>query len=169
MVFAPPPQRPPMPEDVRTARQVWWVIVVFGVIQLIASAVSSLQNRDELEQRVLEQGRQSDANYAMATAELVVSLFLVGMVLAGLALAAAALGVVHLFGRGKPWARTILTVGSIWLILGGFLALFSLDTVVGTASLIAGGATIVQGVLAGGALYLSYRPDSSAYFQVNRR
>ncbi|WP_141808585.1 hypothetical protein [Nocardia bhagyanarayanae] len=169
MGVAPFPQRPPMPEDIRTARQVWWGIIGFGVVQLVGTVLTSLQQRDDLDQRMFDQGKAGDPNFAMASAELLVSLMLVGMVLAGLALAAGALAVVHQFGRGKLWARTVLTVVAIWLVLGAVAALFALDAVTGVASLVAGGAAIVQGVLAGGALYLSYRPESTTYFQPNRR
>ncbi len=169
MGVVPVPPRPPMPEDIRTARQLWWGIIGFGVVQLVGTVLTSLQQRDDLDQRMFDQGKAGDPNFAMATAELLVSLMLVAMVLAGLALAAGALAVVHQFGRGKLWARTVLTVLSIWLVLGAVAALFALDAVTGVASLIAGGAAIVQGVLAGGALYLSYRPDSTQYFQTDRR
>ncbi|WP_431956431.1 hypothetical protein [Nocardia lijiangensis] len=169
MGVVPVPPRPPMPEDIRTARQLWWGIIGFGVVQLVGTVSTSLQRRDDLDQRMFDQGKVGDPNFAMATAELLVSLMLVAMVLAGLALAAGAFAVVHQFGHGKLWARSVLTVLAIWLVLGAIAALFALDAVTGVASLIAGGAAIVQGVLAGGALYLSYRPDSTQYFQTGRR
>ncbi|WP_068052707.1 hypothetical protein [Nocardia xishanensis] len=169
MGVVPVPHRPPMPEDIRTARQLWWAIIGFGVVQLVGTVLTSLQRRADLDQRMFDQGKAGDPNFAMATAELLVSLMLVAMVLAGLALAAGAFAVVHQFGRGKLWARTVLAVLAVWLVLGAVAALFALDAVTGVASLVAGGAAIVQGVLAGGALFLSFRPDSTTYFQNSLR
>ncbi|MEU2255483.1 hypothetical protein [Nocardia xishanensis] len=169
MGVVPVPHRPPMPEDIRTARQLWWGIIGFGVVQLVGTVLTSLQQRDDLDQRMFDQGKAGDPNFAMATAELLVSLMLVVMVLAGLALAAGAFAVVHQFGRGKLWARAVLTVLAVWLVLGAVAALLALDAVTGVASLVAGGAAIVQGVLAGGALFLSFRPDSTNYFQKSVR
>ncbi|MGW4088268.1 hypothetical protein [Nocardia sp. NPDC004750] len=105
----------------------------------------------------------------MASAELMVSLVYVVVVLIGLGLSALALVIVHQFGRGKPWARTVLTVLGAWSVVIGVGALLAIDAVTGTASLVAGGASIVQGVLAVGAIYLSHRPEATAYFQPGRR
>jgi predicted membrane channel-forming protein YqfA (hemolysin III family) len=98
-----------------------------------------------------------------------VSLVYVVVVLIGLGVAALASVIVHQFGRGKPWARTVLTVLGAWVVVIGVGALLAIEAVAGTASLVAGGASIVQAVLAVGAIYLSHRPDSTAYFQPGGR
>ncbi|MER7452150.1 hypothetical protein ABTW96_17885 [Nocardia beijingensis] len=167
--FAAGPVRPPMPEDVGTARQLWWGVVGFGVVQLIASIVAALDQRRSFAEEVFEQARTQDPQVTMASAELMVSLVYVVVVLIGLGLSALALVIVHQFGRGKPWARTVLTVLGAWSVVIGVGALLAIDAVTGTASLVAGGASIVQAVLAAGAIYLSHRPDATAYFQPGRR
>jgi hypothetical protein len=158
-----------MPEDVGTARQLWWGVIGFGVVQLIASIIAALDQRRTFAEEVFEQARVQDPQVTMASAELMVSLVYVVVVLIGLGVAALASVIVHQFGRGKPWARTVLTVLGAWVVVIGVGALLAIEAVPGTASLVAGGASIVQAVLAVGAIYLSHRPDSTAYFQPGGR
>ncbi|MEV0297963.1 hypothetical protein [Nocardia sp. NPDC050710] len=164
-----PAPRPPMPEDVRTARQLWWGVVGFGVVQLAASMVAATGQRREFAEKMFDQMRESDPNATMAGADLLVLVAFVFVVLFGLVITGLALLFVYQFGRGKLWARTLLTIVGVWLVLMAVGTLFALDAVSGVASLVAGGASIVQGVLAGGAIYLGHRPDSTAYFVMNRR
>ncbi|MEU2035995.1 hypothetical protein [Nocardia amamiensis] len=163
------PARVPVPEDVGTARQLWWGVLGFGVVQLIASVIAALERRRAFAAEVFEQARAKDPQVTLASAELMVSLVYVFVVLFGLGVAALALVIVHQFGRGKLWARTMLTVLGVWVVVIGVGALLAIDAVTGTASLVAGGASIVQAVLAAGAIYLSHRPESTAYFQLGRR
>ncbi|WP_330234145.1 hypothetical protein OHA40_12580 [Nocardia sp. NBC_00508] len=163
------PARVPMPEDVGTARQLWWGVIGFGIVQLISSVIAALERRRAFATEVFEQARAQDPQVTMASAELMVSLVYVVVVLIGLGVGALALVLVHQFGRGKLWARTVLTVLGVWLVVIGVGALLAIDAVTGTASLVAGGASIVQAVLAIGAIYLSHRPESTAYFQLGRR
>jgi TPP-dependent 2-oxoacid decarboxylase len=158
-----------MPEDVGTARQLWWGVIGFGVVQLIASMIAALDQRRTFAEEVFEQARVQDPQVTMASAELIVSLVYVVVVLIGLGVAALASVIVHQFGRGKPWARTVLTVLGAWVVVIGVGALLAIEAVAGMASLVAGGASIVQAVLAVGAIYLSHRPDSTAYFQPGGR
>jgi hypothetical protein len=144
-------------------------VIGFGVVQLIASIVAALDQRRTFAEEVFEQARVQDPQVTMASAELMVSLVYVVVVLIGLGVAALASVIVHQFGRGKPWARTVLTVLGAWVVVIGVGALLAIDAVAGTASLVAGGASIVQAVLAVGAIYLSHRPDSTAYFQPGGR
>lgn len=158
-----------MPTDVGTARQLWWGVVGFGVVQLVASVLAALAQRHSFAKQVFDQAKEKDPQVTMAGAELMVALVYVVVVVIGLAVAGVALLVVHQFARGKQWARTLLTIAGVWLIVVGVGALFAFDAVTGAASLVAGGAAIVQAVLAGGAVYLAHRPESTAYFQVSRR
>lgn len=161
--------RPEPPEDIRTARQLWWGVIGFGILQMIGSVVAAFRQRKDFAQKMFDQVHVGDPNFTMADAELMVSLAFVVAVVIGLALAAFALLFVHQLVRGKLWARTLLTAVGVWLVLVAVGTLFALEAVTGAASLVAGAAAIVQGVLAAGAVYLSHRPDSTAYFQMNRR
>ncbi|MFD0365119.1 hypothetical protein ACFQZZ_27110 [Nocardia sp. GCM10030253] len=166
----PLPQPPAPPEDIRTARQLWWGVVGFGMVQLAGSMLAAVHNRHEFAKRMYDQARASDPNFTMATADLMVSLAYVVAVMLGLTLAAVALVIAHQLFRGKLWARTLLTFVGVWLALTAIGTMFALGSgTAGVASLVAGGAAIVQGVLAAGAIYLSHRADSTAYFQMNRR
>ncbi|WP_454198596.1 hypothetical protein [Nocardia sp. Marseille-Q1738] len=163
------PARVPMPEDVGTARQLWWGVLGFGVVQLIASVIAALERRRAFAEEVFQQASAKDPQVTMASVELMVLLVYVVVVLIGLGVAALALVIVHQFGRGKLWARTLLTVLGVWVVVIGVGSLLAIDAVTGTASLVAGGASIVQAVLAAGAIYLSHRPESTAYFQLGGR
>ncbi|MGQ4596923.1 hypothetical protein [Nocardia sp. R6R-6] len=158
-----------MPEDVGTARQLWWGAVGLGIVQLVASVIAALERRRAFAEEVYQQASAQDPQVTMAGVELMVSLVYVLVVLIGLGAAALTLVVVHQFGRGKLWARTVLTVLGAWVVLLGVGVLLAIDAVTGTASLVAGAAAIVQAVLAIGAIYLSHRPESNAYFQPGRQ
>jgi hypothetical protein len=164
-----PAPKPTAPEDLRTARQLWWGVVGFGVVQLAASITAAVQQRHDFATQMYDQVKADDPTFTMATADLMVQLAFAFAVMLGLAIAAVALVIAHQLIRGKLWARTLLTIVGIWLVLIAIGTMFALGSVTGAASLVAGGATIVQGVLAAGATYLSHRPDSTAYFQMNRR
>ncbi|MFF3222111.1 hypothetical protein ACFYV7_04870 [Nocardia suismassiliense] len=163
------PTPAPMPVDVGTARQLWWGVVGFGVVQLIASVLAALPQRRTFAQQVFDQAKEQDPHVTLASAELMVTLAYVIAVFLGLGVAVLALLIVHQFARGKLWARTLLTVVGAWLVVIGVGALFAFNSVTSAASLVAGGAAIVQAVLAGGAIYLAHRPEPTAYFQMSRR
>ncbi|WP_338768591.1 hypothetical protein V7968_03985 [Nocardia vulneris] len=164
-----PPAPPPMPTDVGTARQLWWGVVGFGVVQLVAMVLDGFAQRHSFAKQIFDQAKEKDPQVTMASVELMVALVFVVLVVLGLAVAGVALLIVHQFARGKLWARTLLTIAGVWLIVVGVGALFAFNSVTGAASLIAGGAAIVQAVLASGAVYLAHRPEATAYFQVSRR
>jgi hypothetical protein len=165
MGAVPMPQPPAPPEDIRTARQLWWGVVGFGIVQLVGSMLAAVQNRHEFAKQMYDQVQESDPRFTMATADLMVSLAYVVAVLLGLTIAAVALVIAHQLFRGKLWARTLLTFVGAWLAITAVGTMFALGSgTAAVASLVAGGAGIVQGVLAAGAIYLSHRPDSTEYF-----
>lgn len=164
-----PPPPPPRPVDVGTAQQLWWGIAGVGIVQVIASAILGLQQKATLAEQMRADLEQAGQPAGETTAEFMVTIALALAVLVGFAVAGLGLLFAHHLGKGKLWARTLLTVAGVWLVLMALGTLFALDTVSGGAALVAGGATLVQGVLAAGAIFLAYRPDSTAYFLMNRR
>lgn len=154
-----------IPGDVATARQLWWVVIGLGVVQLAASMVEALGLREEFTADILEQARTTDPQLTSATAGLMVSMAFVMVGIIGVVVAVVAAVIVHQLGRGKIWARTVMTFAGVWLVFMAIGTMFALDAVSGAASLVAGAASIVQGVLAAGAIYLCYRPESARYFQ----
>ncbi|MEU3009844.1 hypothetical protein [Nocardia asteroides] len=163
------PETPPMPEDVGTARQLWWAVSGLGVVYTVAGIATMTGRRDELSKQFLDEMHKTDPNFPASTVDLMVLVAFGLTALVGLALAGLTVLFAQQLGRGKSWARTVLTIVAIWLGLGAVATMVAFTGDAGVATMVAGGTSIVQGVLAVGAAYLSYRPDSTRYFQMNRR
>lgn len=162
------PAEPEMPDDIATARQLWWAIIGLGLARMVVLIIDLIGQRREFTDQLVEQMRSSNPE---VTPEMIESMMPVVFVVFGvIGVVAAIVGavVVHQLARGKLWARVLLTFVGVWLIFMAISSMFSLDAITGPASLIGGGATIVQGVLAAGAIYLCHRPDSVRYFQPPR-
>ncbi|MFC4126002.1 hypothetical protein [Nocardia rhizosphaerae] len=163
------PEAPPMPEDIGTARQLWWAVSGLGVVYTFAGIATMTGQRDELSKQFLDEMHKTDPSFPAATVDLMVLAAFGLTAVVGIALAGVTLLIARQLGRGKPWARTVLTVVAVWLGMGAVATMFSFSGDAGLATMVAGGTTIVQGVLAVGAAYLSYRPESTKYFQLNRK
>lgn len=152
------------PEDVVTARQLWWGVIGLSVIQLFVSLADTLLNRERFVAEFREQMQSADQQFAPATIDLFVTVgALLGMVF-GAGLAALGVVVVHQLGKGKVWARTLLTVVGIWMMIMGFAALFSIGVMENAGQMLSGAVSILQAVLAGGAIYLCRRPEAVQWF-----
>ncbi|WP_280396929.1 hypothetical protein [Nocardia carnea] len=152
------------PADIVTARQLWWGVIALGVVRLFVSLADTLLNRERFGAEFRERMQAADPQLAPATIDLLV---LVGAVLGavfGSLIAALGVLVVHQLGKGKVWARTLLTFAGIWLVIMGVAALFSIGAVEGAGTVVSGGISIVQAVLAGGAVYLCLRPEAAQWF-----
>ncbi|MFB7721986.1 MULTISPECIES: hypothetical protein [unclassified Nocardia] len=165
----PPTGARPVPEDVRTSAQLWCAALAVGVVQAIAVLLAQLGQRGELAQKLFEQEQGSRQPVTLAAAQVQVLVGLVLITLLWLVLTGAGTAVVFQLWRGKNWARAILTGYGLFLILGAVLVMFGVNTQTGTAGVIAGGASIVQAVLAGGAVFLCYRIESEPYFRPGPR
>ncbi|GGK50578.1 hypothetical protein [Nocardia camponoti] len=158
----------PMPEDVGTARQLWWGVAGLGVVATGAFLVAISAQRDQLVTQMTEELQRSDPKAAAEMSEATIQLAVwlgFGLVgLFGLALCGITVGLAHLLARGKLWARTLLTVIAVWLVMSAIMVLVSIAEVETVTMLIFGATAIVQGVLAAGAAYLSMRADSTRYF-----
>ncbi|KAF0848940.1 hypothetical protein [Nocardia caishijiensis] len=163
------PQSPPVPEDVGTAKQLWFAVAGLGVVYTGASVAAMAGQRGELSKQFLDEMHKTDPNIPASTVDLLVTAALVLTVIIGVLLAGVTAAVAHQLGRGKSWARTVLTVVAVWLGIGAVATMFSFTGDTGVAVMVSGGTSIVQGVLAVGAAYLCFRPDSIGYFQKNRR
>ncbi|MCM6774883.1 hypothetical protein NDR87_25915 [Nocardia sp. CDC159] len=163
-----PPGPVAVPTDVRTATQLWWGVIGFGVLRLILSAIGQFNDRHELARKLYEQVHAQQPQATLAEVELMVVLLEVVVLVLGLGIAAGAVAVVFQMRRGKRWARAVLDVAAAVLLLGGLGALFGLDAA-GTVAMLTGAAAIVQAVLAGGALFLCHRGESETYFRMNTR
>ncbi|MEU4314670.1 hypothetical protein [Nocardia sp. NPDC024068] len=157
-----------MPADITTARQLWWGVIGLGVGRLFVSLADTLANRDRFSAELRERVQSTDPQLTPAMTDLLVTLGAVLGVILGLAVAALGVLVVHQLGKGKLWARTLLTFAGVWLVITGVAALFSIGMVDGVGPLAGGAATIVQAVLAGGAIYLCQRPEAAKWFLPRR-
>ena len=157
----------PAPEDVRTACYLWWVALGLGVVRLIASLVTAYSGRHMLARDLYERVRAQDPQFTLAQAELTAIVMFVVAAMFWFVAAALAVLVVFQLGRGKAWARMLLTVGAAVLVVGALGALFGQGSGGhgAAAVLVADGATIVQAVLVGGAVFLVHRPEADAYFR----
>lgn len=156
-----------MPDDVRTASQLWWGAVFLGLVRLISGMVTRFAHRHTIARNIYDQMHPQQPGTPLATYDLMVTVMIVLGVVFGLALAAAGLAVVHQLRRGKPWARTLFDVAAIVLVIGGVNSMFGLGSVSGTGEMIAGAAAILQAVLVAGAVFLCHRSESNGYFRVN--
>ncbi|MBL1075697.1 hypothetical protein JK358_14980 [Nocardia sp. 2] len=158
--------RPAPPDDVRTACQLWYAALAVGVVQVVAGLLSQLGRRRELAQQMFDEMKDSQPTITLAQVEMWVPIVfgLVGffwLILTGVGAA-----IVYQLGRGKNWARALLTGLALFFVLGAVGTFFmGGDEAPGAASLVASCAGIVQGVLAAGAVFLCFRKDSDAYFR----
>ncbi len=158
-----------MPEDVGTARQLWWAVAGLGVVYALATIASMAGQRAELSKQLLDEMRKTDPAIPATTVDAIVVVAFVFTAIVAVALAGVTVLIAQQLGRGKQWARTVLMVVAVWLGMGAIATMFAFSGESSVATMIAGGTSIVQGVLAVGAAYLSYRPESTKYFQLNRR
>jgi hypothetical protein len=164
----PGPARPEVPADVRTAVQLWWGVAAFGVLRLVADAVDRFTHRHDLARQMYDQMRAQQPQTSLAQVELVVTLLEVVIVVFGLGLAVGVVAIAFQLRHGRIWARTLLEAAAAVLVLGGVGTLFGLSTD-GLAALLAGAATILQAVLAAGAVFLCRRSESEVFFRAYGR
>ncbi|WP_157762427.1 hypothetical protein [Nocardia yamanashiensis] len=156
----------PVPEDVRTAAQLWWAALLLGVVQLTATLISQLGQRRELAAKMLDQLREQQPAITEAQVQMWTVVLLVVMAFFWLILTGAAAALVYLMRHGKNWARAILTALAVFLTLGALGTLFAPGSgMPGVIGAVAGGAGIVQSVAACGAVFLCYRKESEQYFR----
>ncbi|WP_405486361.1 hypothetical protein [Nocardia sp. NBC_00511] len=161
-----PPVGPrPVPEDVGTACRLWYVALGVGVVQLIATLITQIGKREELAQQMFDQVKASQPTATLAQVQVWVVIVFVLVALFWLVLTGVGVAVVYQLGRGKGWARALLTGFGLFLILGAAGTMFGIASATGVASVVAGGAGIVQAVLAAGAVFLCYRAESDPYFR----
>ncbi|AYF78783.1 hypothetical protein D7D52_06385 [Nocardia yunnanensis] len=157
--------RRPAPEDVRTAGQLWYAALGVGLVQLIASLLAQFGQRHELAQQMFDQVKDREPTVTLAQVQVWTVVVFVVVAVFWLVLTGAGVAVVYQLGRGKNWARALLTGFGVFLVIGAVSTLFGIGVKEGVAALVAGGAGIVQAVLACGAVFLCYRSESEAFFR----
>ena len=132
-------------------------------VRLLLSLVDTLSRREQL---AVDFRRELPAETQLTPAaiDLTVTLGAVLATVFGFALAAIGVLVVHQLGKGKLWARTVLTFAGVWLAVSGLITLISIGSVDGVLPMVSGAASLVQAVLAVGAIYLCQRPEAAKWF-----
>ncbi|MEV6767804.1 hypothetical protein AB0N05_04150 [Nocardia sp. NPDC051030] len=167
--MVPPTGLRPVPEDVRTAGQLWYAGLAVGVVQVTAALIAQVGQRHELAQKMFDEVKAKQPQVTLAEVELWTLIVFVLVAVFWLVLTGAGVAVVYQLSRGKNWARTLLTGLAVFLILGAAGALFGTTDKTGVAGVVAGGAGILQAVLAAGAVFLCYRKESEAFFRPGPR
>ncbi|MFE3192149.1 hypothetical protein ACFXHA_24285 [Nocardia sp. NPDC059240] len=163
--MVPPGISRPVPEDVRTAGQLWYAALAVGLVQLIATLIAQFGQRQELAQQMFDQVKAQQPTVTLSQVQAMTTIVFVLVALFWLVLTGIGVAVVYQLGRGKNWARALLAGFGIFLVIGAVSTLFGFGGKGGAAGLVAGGAGIVQAVLAGGAVFLCYRAESEAFFR----
>ncbi|WFR73760.1 hypothetical protein P9209_09455 [Prescottella defluvii] len=162
----PAPEQKPIPADVQTAFQLWFVVAALGVVYLVAALLFVYSDRTSFVDQLMDEfAKQPDVTVTRSQAE---QLLVFGLVSTGVILTLVLGGLTVLFDfkmrKGKNWARMILTMAGAFTVLSAIPTVFGAGAATGTAALVMGGAGILQAVVAVGAIVLMHRKESNEYF-----
>ncbi len=165
---APPPaqEHKPIPADVQTAFQLWFVVAALGVVYLVAALLFVYSDRTSFVDQLMDEfAKQPDVTVTRSQAE---QLLVFGLVATGVFLTLVLGGLTVLFDfkmrKGKNWARMLLTMAGVFTVFSAIPTVFGAGAATGTAALVMGGAGILQAVVAVGAIVLMHRKESNDYF-----
>lgn len=159
------------PEDVRLGVMMWWSVagmqVVYALVQFLANIVDPRALKTQLHEQgdglgsmnsVLGEGDVTDHVMAMN----------VSMLIWMLAAAALCAWLTYRAGRGGPYSRLFLNVGSVYLALQAVLLLFgsSPNTMPVAFVLLLGILAILSGVAAMLGVWFMSRPDNSEWLGI---
>ncbi len=155
--LAPPTEQPP---SMRTAVMLMRAGAGLSAIYLVATLIFIGSLKDDIRSQLQE----SDANYTQSQLNPAFTAYFISVVVFGLIGIALWLWMASANGKGKRWARTTATV------LGAFNILLSVLTLVaGNGTPLSVLFTVLNLVIAIGALWYLYRPDASRYYAVRSR
>ena len=161
------PEPKPVPADVVTAFQLWFVVAALGVVYLVAALLFVHSDRATFVNQLMDEFARQQIDPLPTRAE-VDQLLTLGLVGTGLLMTALLGGLTILFAfkmrKGKNWARMLLTMAGVFTVVSAIPTLFGVGAATGPAALVMGGAGILQAVVALGAIVLMHRKESNAYF-----
>lgn len=163
--------RRPAPVDVETSRHLWWGVALLGMLELLMTLVVVYGDKAIFAQQLVDDVavQQPSVPLTVESAESYLTAALVFMVFLGVGFGALFLFWVNKMRLGRMWARMVLTmIGTVTVVLA-LPQLFGLGSADGALSLSMAVASIAQGVLAAGAIYLMHRKESNEYFLASRR
>lgn len=166
---AEPPQRPEVPQDLRTSVELWWAVAALGAIVLITQMFFSADMRELMWEMLETQNDALSDDVRLSDDELDSMMTMVKSIatVIGLLMVGAVAGLAWLMRRGKRWARILLTIVAVFLALQALMT-FTAVGVGGAAAVVAAVGTILGAVGAVGATVLSYRQPVSAYLAARR-
>lgn len=157
----------PMPQDVGTASQLWWVVAALGLLQLFVVLPVIWGDKDTYIDELMNDPSvaELEGEFTRETAE---TILLVGFgvtVVLALILTAVFVLFVHFMRKGRNWARHVLTFVGVFLAVQAIPVLFGIGTGDGGLGMVLyGGVQILQAVTIVGAIVLMHRRESSNYF-----
>lgn len=160
-------EKRPVPADVVTAFQLWFVVAALGVVYLAAALFFVHSDRSSFVDQLMDEFAKQNID-PLPTRTEVDQLLTLGLVATGVILTLVLGGLTILFAfkmrKGKNWARMLLTMAGVFTVFSAIPTLFGAGAGSGTAALLMGGAGILQAVAAIGAIVLMHRKESNAYF-----
>lgn len=151
------------PIDVEAARQLWWAATVLWLI----GALTSMMLLFDMREALLDPAVEAMAPDIERPSDLMVVLSMIPAFAMIIGLAAVFMWVVRRMHAGAGWARVVLTVFGVLMVLNALPGLWSLTDAMSTTGLVGVIGTvcgILQALAAAAAIVLMYRPDSNAHF-----
>lgn len=161
----------PAPVDVETARHLLWGVTGLGLLSLLMTLIMVNGERSVFAQQLVDDIKVQDPSLPLTleSAETYLTVALVMMALVGIGFAALFTYWVEKMRMGRLWARALLTmIGTVTVVLA-LPQLFGFGVDGGALQIVMSVVSILQGVLAAGAIYLLHRKESNAYFLASRK
>lgn len=161
----------PAPVDVETARHLLWGVTGLGLLSLLMTLIMVNGERSVFAQQLVDDIKVQDPSLPLTleSAETYLTVALVMMALFGIGFAALFTYWVEKMRMGRLWARALLTmIGTVTVVLA-LPQLFGFGVDGGALQIVMSVVSILQGVLAAGAIYLLHRKESNAYFLASRK
>lgn len=156
--------KPEPPTDVVTAIQLWWAVTILGVVQGGAMIMMMLGQKSAFIDEMLANPAAADAGLTRSDVESVFPMAVVVAVVMILVFTGLFLLVVRSMSRGKNWARMLLTFGGAFMVVSAVPVILGLGGGGDGATLLFGGAQILQAVAAVGAIVMMHRKESNPHF-----
>lgn len=165
-----PPEGGNAPVDIETSRHLWFAVIALGVVSMLIGLSALYSDRDAFLDSFLADLEAQDPSLALPpdTANTVLIVAMVMSLVFALLIAGAVLLVVRKMRAGKLWARAVLTVIGVVIVVTTIPTLFGLGSVTGPMAVFTAVLGILQAVAAAGAVYLMHRRESTEYFLSKR-
>lgn len=152
------------PIDVVTAIQLWWAVAVLGIVQGGAMIMMMIGQKSSFIDEMISNPAAVEAGLVRSDIEKVFPMAVVVSVVMIVVVTALFLLIVRFMSRGKNVARMLLTFGGVFMLVSAIPVVLGLGSGGDAASLLFGGAQILQALAAVAAIVMMHRKDSNPYF-----